>query len=373
MWIRHSTSATAWSAWTRIATTDDIPTLSTLGGAPANVALEATSNIDTTTTTPAIASATVASVMQTIWAKIRSVVNALALKANLASPTFTGTVKVPGKTSAATNDGTLVATEAQVYLKASDADVVKLTGNQTIAGTKTFSISPIVPSKTTAAGTSGTAIATEAQVNLKANLASPTFTGTVSVPSKTTAATNSGTLVATEAQVKAVADNVLTVARYDITSGDFWTTLKAYITTNSNVSQVFGKLGTSVTGLPLTSRPAFYTFQKTDTYTYGFGYTSQYVFTLSVLNESAPRMWVGTLITMNGESITWNELARLTGATFTGTVKVPSKTTATTNDGTLVATEAQVKAVADKIWVGTQAQYATATVANDTIIMIRDA
>jgi hypothetical protein len=34
------------------------------------------------------------------------------------SPKFTGTVTVPSKTSAAANNGTLVATEAQVYLKA---------------------------------------------------------------------------------------------------------------------------------------------------------------------------------------------------------------------------------------------------------------
>jgi len=45
--------------------------------APANVALTATTNTDTTTSTDAVASASVASVMQTIWAKIRSVVNAL--------------------------------------------------------------------------------------------------------------------------------------------------------------------------------------------------------------------------------------------------------------------------------------------------------
>jgi len=127
MWIQHSTSSTAWSAWTRFATTADIPTLSTLGATPANVAITATSNTDTTTNTSAVASTSVVSVMQTIWAKVRSVVNALALKAN-------------------------------------DADVVKLTGNQTIVGTKTFSTSPIVPSKTSAAETSGTAIATEAQV-----------------------------------------------------------------------------------------------------------------------------------------------------------------------------------------------------------------
>lgn len=54
-------------------------------------------------------------------------------------------------------------------LKANDDEVVKLTGDQTVGGTKTFSISPVVPSKSTAAGDNPTAIATEAQVFLKAN------------------------------------------------------------------------------------------------------------------------------------------------------------------------------------------------------------
>jgi hypothetical protein len=53
--------------------------------------------------------------------------------------------------------------------KASNTDVVKLTGTQTIAGTKTFSTSPVVPSKNTAAGNNATTIATESQVYLKAN------------------------------------------------------------------------------------------------------------------------------------------------------------------------------------------------------------
>lgn len=53
--------------------------------------------------------------------------------------------------------------------KADDNAVVKLTGNQTIAGTKTFSTSPVVPSKTTDATNTGTAIATEAQVYKKAD------------------------------------------------------------------------------------------------------------------------------------------------------------------------------------------------------------
>jgi len=61
------------------------------------------------------------------------------------------------------------AVKTQLDLKANDANVVKLTGNQTVAGVKTFSSSPVVPSKTTAATNTGTALATEAQVFLKAN------------------------------------------------------------------------------------------------------------------------------------------------------------------------------------------------------------
>jgi len=44
---------------------------------------------------------------------------------------------------------------------------VDTSSNQTIAGTKTFSTSPVVPSKSTAAGNNATTIATEAQVYLK--------------------------------------------------------------------------------------------------------------------------------------------------------------------------------------------------------------
>lgn len=63
--------------------------------------------------------------------------------------TFTTSPLVPSKTTAATNTGTAIATEAQVFTKADDNAVVKLSGNQTIAGVKTFSSSPIVPTATT--------------------------------------------------------------------------------------------------------------------------------------------------------------------------------------------------------------------------------
>lgn len=86
--------------------------------------------------------------------------------------TFSAEPVLPSKTTAATNTGTKPATEAQVYTVAQsvstlDWSVVKTSWNQTIAWTKTFSISPVVPSKTSDATNSGTSIATEAQVYKK--------------------------------------------------------------------------------------------------------------------------------------------------------------------------------------------------------------
>ena len=86
--------------------------------------------------------------------------------------TFSSEPVLPTKSTAATNSWTKPATEAQVYTVAQsvstlDWTVVKTSGNQTIAGTKTFSTSPVVPSKTADATNSWTAIATEAQVYKK--------------------------------------------------------------------------------------------------------------------------------------------------------------------------------------------------------------
>ena len=50
--------------------------------------------------------------------KITDLQTSLNVKAPLASPVFTGEPKIPSKTTAATSDGTLIATEAQVALKA---------------------------------------------------------------------------------------------------------------------------------------------------------------------------------------------------------------------------------------------------------------
>jgi len=153
-------------------------------------------------TLPATTSMALTLLLQIMRNNLKYLLSNIVLKANNESPTFTGAPKVPNKIAAAVNDGTLIATEAQVYLKADIASPA-------------FTGVPTVPSKATAASSSyPTRIATEAQVALKANTASPTLTGTPKVPSKTTAAANDGTLIATEAQIYPFWQLIKVGARY---------------------------------------------------------------------------------------------------------------------------------------------------------------
>lgn len=113
-------------------------------------------------------------------------------KANLESPTFTGTVIAP--TLSAANNTNQVATTAFVK-----------SNNYAPLASPTFTGTPAAPTAT--AGTNTTQLATTAFVTaaaaLKANLASPTFTGTPSAPTAT-AGTNT-TQLATTAFVTAAA------------------------------------------------------------------------------------------------------------------------------------------------------------------------
>jgi hypothetical protein len=85
---------------------------------------------------------------------------------------------VDGHTATLGTHGTrLTAVETSNALKAADSAVVKLTGNQTIAGTKTFSSAPSVPDNSFSI-VKITGLQTA--LNAKAPLASPSFTGTVS-------------------------------------------------------------------------------------------------------------------------------------------------------------------------------------------------
>jgi hypothetical protein len=99
-------------------------------------------------------------------------------------------------------DGTLDGLLTTVAGKAEDDEVVHLTGNETIAGTKTFSSAPAVPDASfTIAKTNGLQTALDA----KAPLASPALTGTPTAPTNGTAAT-SNTQIATTAFVQAAVD-----------------------------------------------------------------------------------------------------------------------------------------------------------------------
>ncbi len=134
-----------------------------------------------------------------------------ALKANLASPTFTGTPSLPtgttGITQSANNNSTALATTA--YADAIAALKANLS-SPTFTGTPTLPTGTIATTQT--AGNSSTAIATTAFVATSfAPLASPTFTGTPSLPTGTTAVTQSAadstTKLATTAFVT-TADNL---------------------------------------------------------------------------------------------------------------------------------------------------------------------
>lgn len=149
-----------------------------------------------------------------------AVFDALALKAPLASPALTG--NPTATTQTAGNNSTRIATTAYADAKVSDAITDAVTGiapSQNAVfdalalkaplASPTFTGTPLAPTAT--AGTNTTQIATTAFVttadNLKANLASPTLTGTPLAP--TAVAGTNNTQIATTAYADAkVADAI---------------------------------------------------------------------------------------------------------------------------------------------------------------------
>jgi hypothetical protein len=135
---------------------------------------------------------------------------ALALKATLAAPTFTGTVVLPSTTSI----GTVSNTEISYLDNVTSAIQTQFTNTASSIALKSNSASPtftgtvVLPSTTSIGSVSNTEIgyidgvtsALQTQLTnlgsadaLKANLASPTFTGTVTLPSTTSVGTVSST------------------------------------------------------------------------------------------------------------------------------------------------------------------------------------
>ena len=132
---------------------------------------------------------------------------AIAGKADLASPTFTGSVTIPTVTTS--DNSTLAASTAHV--KANLANYATL-------ASPTFTGTVVVPNQT--AGNSTTAAANTAFVTtglaLKANLASPTFTGTPVAPTPSTG--DNSTQIATTAFAQAINRPFLNV-NYTLSSG----------------------------------------------------------------------------------------------------------------------------------------------------------
>ena len=122
----------------------------------------------------------------------------IALKANIASPTFTGTPA--GPTAAATTDSTQLATTAFVH------DVVAASGEDHYEDVRASGqiLKNLIDTNTTNIGTNVTNIA------LKANIDSPTFTGTPAGP--TAAAATNTTQLATTAFVRTEVSNLVDFA-----------------------------------------------------------------------------------------------------------------------------------------------------------------
>lgn len=137
-----------------------------------------------TSLTPAVAGASIAKnspLSNTeMDGNLKAISNELNLKATLASPTFTGTVVLPGTTSI----GTVSATEIG-YIDGVTSNIQSQINLKSPIASPTFTGAPAAPTAT--AGANTTQIATTAFVTAavapKAPTASPTFTGTVTAPS----------------------------------------------------------------------------------------------------------------------------------------------------------------------------------------------
>lgn len=216
-------------------------------------------------------------------------------KANLESPTFTGTVIAP--TLSAANNTNQVATTAFVK-----------SNNYAPLASPTFTGTPAAPTAT--AGTNTTQLATTAFVTaaaaLKANLASPTFTGTPAAPTAT-AGTNT-TQLATTAFVTAAAALKANLASPPFTGVPLSTT--AAVDTNTTqiattafvIGQGYAKLvSPTFTGTPLAP-------------TAGAGTsTTQLATTAFVAGEIKPGAWTSMSISSVASSA-----GTLTNATATG-------------------------------------------------------
>ena len=199
--------------------------------------------------------------------------------------------------------------------KANDSDVVKLTGNQTVAWTKTFSTSPVVPSKTSDATNTWTAIATEAQVYKKQDTISDLTT-----------IRNGASAWATALQPSAISDTAY---------GSWW---DADTTHAPSKNAVYDKIQSVVSSIPTVNNATLTVTQNgTSVWTFTANASSNVtIATTDTTYESkaASSGWTTVSLVTTGEKYTWNnkQNALTTQTAYTSkwtSTKVPTITTNT--------------------------------------------
>lgn len=239
-----------------------------------------------------------------------TVTNALATKAPLASPTFTGTVSGITKSMVGlgnvdnTSDGNKpisTATQIALDLKANSANP-NFTG--TAALPSTTSIGSVTSTEISYLG--GVTSAIQTQLDTKAPTASPTFTGTVSLPSTTAIGDVSSTELGYVNGVTSAIQTQIDAKQATITGGATTITATDLSASKALISNAQGKVAVSTV---------------TDT---ELGY-------LSGVTSGIQAQIDGKLATSTASST----YAPLSGPTFTGTVTLPS----TTSIGDVSSTE----------------------------------
>ena len=228
--------------------------------------------------------------------------------------------------------------------KANDSDVVKLTGNQTIAWTKTFSTSPVVPSKTSAATNTWTAIATEAQVKTVAD----------AIPTKVSQLSNDSNY-ATTSQIPTVNNATLTIQKN-------WTTVNTF-TANAS-SNVTANISVPTDTWDLTNWAWFITGITSWDVTTALWYTPQ-----SALSTQTAYTSKGTSTKV--PTITTNTLGQVTGITETSIAFPVTSVNGQTWAITWLASMSTITVTLTSAWWSSKSQTVSATgvTASNTVIV----
>ena len=229
--------------------------------------------------------------------------------------------------------------------KADDSAVVKLTGNQTIAWTKTFSTSPVVPSKTSAATNSWTAIATEAQVKAVKD----------AIPTKVSDLSNDANY-ATTSQLPTVNNATLTIQKNGTTVNTFTANASSNVTANITVPT-----DTS----DLTNWAGYITGISSSDVTTALWYTPQSALTTQTAYTTK---WTSTKV----PTITTNTLWQVTAISETNiafpVTSVNWQTWAVTVSGWITNETTGTTSTVTGIWAGTETEYTNLGSKSGTVI-----